>query len=132
MNKPTERAAQQQDAADKRRAIGALRAPSLSRRLQLILVLCGRRVTRAVLRSVVAVTPFLAAGCMGLFMIGDGSLGVRGVVYRALPSERSSVKVDVESPLLADREPLAGCTVVLEPWTTRTRPRSAETRTLWT
>ena len=30
-------AVEQQDAADKRRAIGALRAPSLSRRLQLIL-----------------------------------------------------------------------------------------------
>jgi hypothetical protein len=37
-----ERAAQRQDAADKRRAIGALRAPSLSRRLQLILVFDGR------------------------------------------------------------------------------------------
>jgi hypothetical protein len=36
-----EDAVEQQDAADKRRAIGALRAPSLSRRLQLILVLCG-------------------------------------------------------------------------------------------
>jgi hypothetical protein len=35
------RAAEQQDAAGKRRAIGALRAPSSSRRLQLILVLCG-------------------------------------------------------------------------------------------
>src|SRR5687768_13816843 len=33
--------AQQEDAADKRRAIGALRAPSSSRRLQLILVLDG-------------------------------------------------------------------------------------------
>ena len=32
------RAAEQQDAADKRRAVGALRAPSSSRRLQLILV----------------------------------------------------------------------------------------------
>ena len=40
-------AAQQQDAADKRRAIGALRAPSLSRRLQLILVLCGRMAGQA-------------------------------------------------------------------------------------
>ena len=88
--------------------------------------------TRAVLRSVVSGTPFLTAGCMGLFMIGDGYLGVQGVVYRALPSERSSVTVDMESTLRADREPLAGCTVALEPWTTRTRPRSAETRTLWT
>jgi hypothetical protein len=32
-------AVEQQDAADKRRAIGALRAPSSMRRLQLILVL---------------------------------------------------------------------------------------------
>ena len=35
-------AVEQQDAADKRRAIGALRAPSSMRRLQLILVLSGR------------------------------------------------------------------------------------------
>jgi hypothetical protein len=35
-------AAEQQDAADKRRAIGALRAPSSMRRLQLILVFDGR------------------------------------------------------------------------------------------
>jgi hypothetical protein len=35
-------AVEQQDAADKRRANGALRAPSLSRRLQLILVFAGR------------------------------------------------------------------------------------------
>ena len=34
-------AVEQQDAADKRQAIGALRAPSLSRRLQLILVFYG-------------------------------------------------------------------------------------------
>src|SRR5688500_1660249 len=41
-NRPSEppRAAEQQDEADKRRANGALRAPSLMRRLQLILVLC--------------------------------------------------------------------------------------------
>jgi hypothetical protein len=45
-------AAEQQDAADKRRAIGALRAPSLMRRLQLILVL-GRltEVARAIAPS---------------------------------------------------------------------------------
>ena len=35
-------AVEQRDAADKRQAIGALRAPSLSRRLQLILVLGER------------------------------------------------------------------------------------------
>ena len=85
--------------------------------------------TRAVVRSLVAVAVWSAYGCMGLFAVGDGSLGIRGVVYRAHPSEASSIAIDVESASTHDRAPLSGCVVVLEPWSPRTRPRSDETRT---
>ncbi len=54
------RAAEQQDAADKRRAIGALRAPSSMRRLQLILVL-GRPTKPG--RSVLFVLAMVSGGC---------------------------------------------------------------------
>src|SRR5688500_7552905 len=88
--------------------------------------------TRAVARSFAAVAICSAYGCMGLFTVGDGYLGIRGAVYRALPSEPSSVTVDVDSAAEHHRAPLPGCAVVLEPWSPRRRPQSEETRTRWT
>jgi hypothetical protein len=82
---------------------------------------------------VAAGSALVSYGCIGLFCIAcDGHLGVEGYVYRALPSEPSTVAVKAETAPRHSREPLAGCVVTLEPWAPGNQPRSADTARLWT
>jgi hypothetical protein len=90
-------------------------------------------VRRTALHLVVAALALLPTGCVGLFCIAcDGHLGVEGYVYRALPSQGSAVVVNAEPAPQHAREPLAGCTVTLEPWAPGKQPRSVDTARLWT
>jgi len=77
----------------------------------------------------------MAAGCMGLFRMGDGYLGVDGQVYQwAEPPTGTPSKVLVDSAEGAppgEQRPIEGCDIVVEPWAQSNRPKSSETVRLW-
>jgi hypothetical protein len=71
--------------------------------------------SRALLAAL-GVAAMAHAGCAGLLCIAcDGRLAVEGYVYRGLPSENSFVTVDGETTPRQGRDPLPGCSVILEP-----------------
>ena len=76
-----------------------------------------------------------AVGCAGLFSVGDGYLGVAGNVYewRSPPvGAQSTLLIDsTGEPPQGDLSPLEGCSVLVEPWASEKRPRSAETAEMW-
>jgi hypothetical protein len=85
------------------------------------------------LRCISIVLSLGSAGCVGFLRVGDGYLRVQGHVYesRGALSGNSSVVVDAKPSAEPGGDvPLAGCSVVLEPWSPAKRPKP-DTAEVW-